>query len=203
MTFVLASNNASKLREMKEILSELGIDVISQAEAGLRLDVEETGTTFAENAMLKAEAACSASGQPSIADDSGLMVDYLNGAPGVFSARYGSENGEKLTDDERNGLLLRNMEPAENRAARFVSSIACVFPDGTTVTAEGECRGVILRGMRGENGFGYDPLFLIPEKGKTMAELTADEKNEISHRGRALRAFALNLQNYLKAGTVC
>ena len=198
MKFVLASNNSGKLREMRDILSELGIDIISQKDAGLDIDPEETGATFAENAMIKAKAACEASGLPAIADDSGLMTEALNGAPGVYSARYGGINGEKLPDEERNALLIKNLSAYDNKNAKFVSSIACVFPDGRTVTAEGECHGVIIDAPRGENGFGYDPIFYIPGLHKTMAELTAAEKNGISHRGNALRKFADKLEKILE-----
>lgn len=200
MRFVLASNNAGKLREMREMLSALDIEVVSQSEAGLEIDVEETGTTFAENAMLKAKAACEALNIPAIADDSGLMVEALDGAPGVYSARYGSVNGEKLCDSERNGLLIKNLSGIENRSAKFVSSIACVFPNGETVTAEGYCHGVIIDTPRGENGFGYDPIFYIPELSATMAELSSEDKNKISHRGNAVREFAAKLKNKLNRG---
>lgn len=195
MTFILASNNKKKLVEMQDILSGFGTQVISQGDAGLNLDVEETGTTFAENALLKALAACRASNLPSISDDSGLEVEALNGAPGVWSARYG---GEGLNDQERLDLLLKNLEDVEHRDARFVSSIACVFPNGDTIKAEGYCYGKILSAPRGDGGFGYDPIFYIENLGKTMAELEQKEKNSISHRGNALRDFKSNLETYLK-----
>lgn len=195
MTFVLASNNGDKLKEMRAILSELGITVVSQEEAGISLDVEETGTTFFNNARLKAEAAMKASGLPAIADDSGLMADALNGEPGVHSKRYGSEG---LTDEERYKLLLRNMEFKEHRTAKFVSSIVCVFPNGDIISAEGECEGSILYEPRGNGGFGYDPVFLVAGTDKSMAELTPQEKNSVSHRGKALRAFEPKLRDYLK-----
>lgn len=194
MRFILASNNEKKLREMREILSDLGIDVISQREAGYNIEAEETGETFAENAFIKAEAACKASGLPAIADDSGLVVEALNGAPGVYSARYG---GAGLDDGGRVRLLLKNMEDVEHRNAKFVSSIACVFPDGTILRAEGECCGEIALRPVGENGFGYDPVFFLPEKGVTMAQLDAAEKNSISHRGKALKNFRTELEKHL------
>ena len=194
MKFVLASNNRKKLTEMKEILSGLGIDVISLAEAGITDVPEETGVTFAENALIKADAACKATGMPSVADDSGLVVDALGGAPGVYSARYG---GEGLNDEERYLLLLKNMEDKEQRSARFVSSIACRFPDGKLITAEGSCQGSILKAPVGSGGFGYDPVFYVTDIGKGMAELSAEEKNAISYRGRALRAFTEKLRGYL------
>lgn len=194
MKFVLASHNPGKLREMSEILSGLGVEVVSPKELGLTVDVEETGTTFAENAMLKAKAICAAAGLPAIADDSGLCVDALNGAPGVYSARYG---GEELDDRGRYMLLLNSMRGQTTRAAHFACAIACAFPNGDTLTAEGQCRGTIAFAPMGEGGFGYDPVFLVPEKRKTFGQLTAEEKAEISHRGKALEAFAAKLGTYL------
>lgn len=194
MKFVLASNNRKKLIEMSDILSGLGIEVISLSEAGVTDSPEETGVTFAENALIKADAACKATGMPSIADDSGLVVDALGGAPGVYSARYG---GPGLSDEQRYMLLLKNMEGKEQRDARFVSSIACRFPDGTLITAEGICPGTIMHAPAGTGGFGYDPVFCVAETGKGMAELTAEEKNAISHRGRALRTFCGRLRDHL------
>ncbi len=179
---------------MRDILSGLGIDVISLAEAGITDAPEETGVTFAENALIKADAACKATGMPSVADDSGLVVDALGGAPGVYSARYG---GDGLNDEERYLLLLKNMEGKEQRDARFVSSIACRFPDGNLITAEGSCEGRIMDGPVGSGGFGYDPVFCVAEIGRGMAELTSEEKNAISHRGRALRAFTEKLRDHL------
>ena len=170
------------------------MEVISEADAGVDVDVEETGTTFAENAALKARAVCAASGLPAIADDSGLCVDALNGAPGVYSARYG---GEGLDDVGRYRLLLENMRGMTDRRCGFVSAICCAFPNGDEITAQGECRGTLAYAPRGENGFGYDPIFFIPEKKKTFAELTAQEKHEISHRGKALREFKEKLEHYL------
>lgn len=195
MRFVLASNNARKLEELRQILSQMGHEVLSQREAGLNLTVEETGTTFEENARLKARGASDALGLPVIADDSGLMVDALDGAPGVYSARYG---GEGLDDRGRNALLLKNMEGKENRSARFVCCICCRFPDGREITARGECPGQILEGPRGKDGFGYDPVFYMPEYGKTMAEMTPEEKNAVSHRGRALERLAAELRKIQK-----
>lgn len=191
MRFVLASNNKKKLKELREILGAMGYEVLSQSEAGLNLEVEETGTTFAENAMLKASAACKALNMPAIADDSGLMVDALDGAPGVYSARYG---GEGLDDVGRYELLLKNLENTEQRNAKFVSSIACVFPNGDVITAEGECHGEITREPIGDDGFGYDPIFYMAQFDKTMAQMTAEEKNAVSHRGKALEIFAQKLR---------
>ena len=192
--FVLATHNPAKLREMREILSELGLEVISPEEAGVTVDVEETGTTFAENAMLKAKALCAATGLPAIGDDSGLCVDVLNGGPGVYSARYGGEN---ITDAQRNNLLLESVKGQGRRDAHFTCSIACAFPDGDTLTAEEHCHGVISYIPLGTGGFGYDPVFNYPPKLKTFAQMTPEEKSEVSHRGKALRAFAEALGAYL------
>jgi len=194
MRFILASNNKGKLKEMKAILSELGAQVISQSEAGLNLEAEETGETFEENAIIKARAACNALGEPAIADDSGLAVEALGGAPGVYSARYGGEACQN--DTERVYLLLKNLEGEKNRNAKFVSSIACVFPNGDVLTAGGECEGTITLVPRGEGGFGYDPVFELPNQGRTMAELEGGEKNAVSHRGRALKNFEMKLREY-------
>lgn len=192
--FVLATHNPGKLAEMKAILSGLGVEVVSPAEAGVEVDVEETGTTFAENAMLKARAICAAAGLPAIADDSGLCVDALNGGPGVYSARYG---GEGLDDAGRRRLLLQNLRGQTTRAAHFICAVACAFPNGDTLEAEGRCDGAIAFAPLGEGGFGYDPVFLIPEKGKTFGQISPEEKSKISHRGKALAAFAEKLKAYL------
>ena len=198
MKFILATHNPGKLREMADILSHLGVEVVSPADVGITVEVEETGATFAENAMLKAKAICAASGLPAIADDSGLCVDALNGGPGVYSARYG---GEGLDDKGRYTLLLNSMRGQTTRAAHFACAIACAFPGGKTLTAEGRCDGAIAFAPLGEGGFGYDPVFLVPKKGKTFGQLTAEEKSEISHRGRALRDFSAKLETYLKKAT--
>lgn len=195
MRFVLATHNPGKLREMGEILKDLGIEVVSPKDLGITVDVEETGTTFAENAMLKAKAVCQAAGLPAIADDSGLCVDALNGAPGVYSARYG---GEGLDDKGRYLLLLSSLRGAPTRAAHFACAVACAFPNGDTLTAEGRCDGSIAYAPLGEGGFGYDPVFLLPEKGKTFGQLSQEEKSAVSHRGRALKDFAGKLAAYLK-----
>ena len=194
MKLVLASRNPKKLKEMNEILSHLGIEVCSEAEAGVDLEVEETGTTFEENSLLKAKAVMEASGLPAIADDSGLCVDCLNGAPGVYSARYG---GEGLDDAQRYQLLLSNLRGQLSRTAKFVSVITCCFPNGDVLTARGECPGTISYAPMGEGGFGYDPVFFVPELKKTFAQLSPDEKNSISHRGKALEAFKAELEEYL------
>ena len=195
MKLVLASKNEKKLKEMNEILSGMGVEVCSQADAGVDVDVEETGTTFEENSMLKAKAVMEASGLPAIADDSGLCVDALNGAPGVYSARYG---GEGLDDAGRYRLLLSSMPAGKPRTAKFVSVITCCFPNGDVLTARGECPGTIAFAAMGEGGFGYDPVFFLPKLKKTFAQLSAGEKNAISHRGRALEAFQAKLEEYLK-----
>ena len=187
---VLASRNRGKLKELERLLAEELGDVIALRtldDIGFTAEIEENGTTFTENALIKANA-IAALGHVALADDSGLCVDALGGAPGVYSARYAGEHGD---DAANNALLLANLEGQENRAAAFVSVFACVFPDGSApIVAEGRAPGVILEGQRGEGGFGYDPLFYVPALGKTFAELSAEEKNAISHRGMAVRAFA-------------
>ena len=195
MKLVLASKNEKKLKEMNEMLSAMGVEVCLQTDVGVDVDVEETGTTFEENSMLKAKAVMEASGLPAVADDSGLCVDALNGAPGVYSARYG---GEGLDDTGRYKLLLANMPRGAARTAKFVSVITCCFPNGNTLTARGECPGTIAFAPMGEGGFGYDPIFFQPKLKKTFAQLSAEEKNAISHRGKALEAFAEKLAEYLK-----
>ena len=195
MKLVLASKNKKKLVEMNDILSHLGIEVCSEAEAGVDVEVEETGTTFEENSLLKAKAVMEASGLPAIADDSGLCVDALGGAPGVYSARYG---GEGLDDVQRYQLLLENMKGQMPRTAKFVSVITCCFPNGDVISARGECPGTVAFAPTGEGGFGYDPVFFVPGLKKTFAQLTAEEKNAISHRGKALEAFQVKLEAYLK-----
>lgn len=195
MKMVLASKNTHKLMEMKAILGQLGVEVVLESDVGVDVDVEETGETFEENAALKARAVMEATGLPAIADDSGLCVAALGGGPGVYSARYG---GEGLDDRGRTMLLLQNMRGQTTRAAHFACAICCVFPSGDTLTAEGRCEGAIAFAPMGEGGFGYDPVFLVPEKAKTFSQLTAEEKNAISHRGKALRAFSEKLATYLK-----
>ena len=189
--YVIATNNAHKLREIRAILENDSRAVLSMEEANIHTDPEETGATFEENALIKARAACAASGLPAMADDSGICVDALNGAPGIHSARYCPG-----TDRERTEFLLKNMEavPDGQRQGRFVSVIACVYPDGTEFTVRGECEGVILREIRGEGGFGYDPVFFSPGDGCTFAEMPQARKNEISHRARALAAMKAALE---------
>ena len=187
MKLILASNNEKKLKELREILSEMGCEVRSQREAGLDFVVEETGETFLENAALKARAVVEKTGRAAIADDSGLMVEALDGAPGVHSADYGGDACK--TDQDRFEYLLRQMENKENRRAAFHSAIVCIFPDGSSIEAEGRLEGELLKAARGEGGFGYDPIFYVPQMGRTLAEMSPEEKNSLSHRGSALRKF--------------
>lgn len=187
MEFIAATNNPGKMAEMRRILERMGHTVRSQREAGVTLEPEENGTTFAENARIKARAICEAASTATIADDSGLCVDALDGAPGVYSARY----GHKSSDAERIAYLLENLKdvPAERRTAKFVCVITCLWPDGRRIVVRGECPGQILFAPKGTGGFGYDPVFYLPELEKTYAELAPEEKNAISHRARALQAF--------------
>ena len=194
--FLIATHNPHKLRELERILQPLGIDAVTDRQIGLELpEVEETGTTFAENAYLKAASACAFAGIPAVADDSGISVDALGGAPGVYSARYG---GPGLTDEDRVVKLLEDMKdvPPEKRQAHFTSAVCCVFPDGTVLRAEGICEGFITAAPVGENGFGYDPVFLYGDR--TTAQMSSEEKDAISHRGKALAEFAGILTAYLK-----
>ena len=187
MKVVLASKNPHKLIEIDAILSKLGIELVLQSELGVDIDVEETGTTFEENSFLKAEAVMKATGLPALADDSGIAVDALNGEPGIYSARYGFD--DTLDDAGRMYLLLKNTEhvPDEKRQAQFVCVITLVMPDGSSVQARGDVHGLLTREPRGENGFGYDPIFYYPPAGMTTAELPPEEKNKISHRAVALQ----------------
>ena len=191
MQFVLASHNKKKLAELSAIVSSLGIEIIPLPEGAP--EPEENGKTFEENAMIKAKSAAAFTGLPALADDSGLCVDALDGAPGIYSARYCEG-----TDEDRNAFLLQNMQDKENRACRFVCAIACVLADGETLTVRGECEGELLRENHGAGGFGYDPVFFVPQLRKTFAQLTPEEKNAISHRGNALRAFAEKLKEYME-----
>ena len=189
MKVVLASKNKHKLEEISKITEKFGIDLVLQSELGIDLDVEETGTTFEENSFIKAEAVMKATGLPALADDSGIAVDALNGEPGIYSARYGFD--ESLDDWGRLLLLLKNTEhvPDGQRQAQFVCVITLVTPEGQIIQARGEIHGELLREARGENGFGYDPIFFYPPFGKTTAELSLEEKNSVSHRGNALKLF--------------
>lgn len=197
MKLILASNNKNKLREFRQLIAGMDIELIGQRDAGCDFEVEETGATFEENAYLKCSAVTEATGIAAFADDSGLEVDALNGEPGVYSARYGP--GHDASDAARYNYLLEKMENIEDRSARFVCCICCTMPNGDIIRARGECEGYIMRAPHGEGGFGYDPVFhpLCTDKG--MAELTPEEKNEISHRGNALREFIKKLDEYMKA----
>lgn len=192
MKLILASNNANKLKEFRSLVADLDIELLSQKEAGCDFEVEETGTTFEENAYLKAFAVTEATGISAVADDSGLCVDALGGEPGIYSARYGL--GHAASDEERYRYLLQKMEGVEDRSARFVCCICCTFPDGSVIRSRGECEGEILLAPKGQNGFGYDPVFHPLCLDKSMAELNPEEKNAISHRGKALRAFIEELR---------
>ncbi len=195
MDFLIATHNLKKRNELQRILSPLGVRVLTADEAGMDLtDVEETGTTFRENALLKARSGCQESGMPCIADDSGLCVDALDGAPGVYSARFAGEHGN---DAKNNAKLLELLKdtPKEQRTAQFVSCVACVFPDGRELTVQGACQGVIGYAPKGAGGFGYDPLFYVGDR--SFAEFSAEEKDAVSHRGNALRALAKELPKYL------
>lgn len=192
MDFILATNNMKKLAEMQRILSPLGINVVTAKMLGKQLeDVEEDGKTFEDNAKLKARAACKEMNMPAIADDSGLCVDYLDGAPGIFSARFAGEHGN---DEKNNDLLLEKLDgvPLEKRTAHYVCAICCTFPDGREIVVRGECNGVIGFERDGHEGFGYDPLFLVD--GKAFGRYTAEEKDKISHRGNALRLLTKELE---------
>ncbi|MCM1114588.1 MAG: RdgB/HAM1 family non-canonical purine NTP pyrophosphatase [Clostridium sp.] len=195
MDFILATNNMKKLAEMQRILSPLGINVVTAKMLGITLEeVEEDGDTFEANAKIKAQAACAATNMPAIADDSGLCVDYLDGAPGIFSARFGGDHGN---DELNNDLLLEKLEgvPMEQRTAYYVCAICCEFPDGKEIIVRGECHGHIGFERDGNEGFGYDPLFLI--NGKAFGRYTAEEKDKISHRGNALRLLTKELEKII------
>ena len=195
MDFILATNNMKKLAEMQRILSPLGINVVTAKMLGKQLeDVEEDGKTFEDNAKLKARAACKEMNMPAIADDSGLCVDYLDGAPGIFSARFAGEHGN---DEKNNDLLLEKLDgvPLEKRTAHYICAICCTFPDGREIVVRGECNGVIGFERDGHEGFGYDPLFLVD--GKAFGRYTAEEKDKISHRGNALRLLTKELEKII------
>ncbi len=195
MDFILASNNKKKLAEMQRILSPLGINVVTAKMLGKTLtDVEEDGATFEENAKIKAENACREMNMPAIADDSGLCVDYLDGAPGIYSARFSGGHGD---DEANNDLLLEKLSgvPMDKRTAYYVCAICCMFPDGKEITVRGECHGHIGFERDGNEGFGYDPLFLVD--GRAFGRYTPEEKDKISHRGNALRLLTNELEKIL------
>lgn len=198
MEFAVATNNPHKLEEIQRILRRLGHTGLSMAQLGLDIEPEETGATFAENAMIKAEVICAASGRPTIADDSGLAVDALDGAPGVYSARYAGAQHD--SEDNKKKLLaaLRDV-PKEKRTGRFVSAVALVLPGGASLQTLGTCEGVIGFEERGHGGFGYDPLFYVD--GRSFAEMTDGEKDSMSHRARALAEFGEKLPGFLAENT--
>ena len=194
MKVVLASKNKHKLVEISKITEKFDMELVLQSELGIDIDVEENGTTFEENSLIKARAVMEATGLPALADDSGIAVDALNGEPGIYSARYGFD--ESLDDWGRLELLLKNTEhvPDGQRQAQFVCVITMITPDETVIQARGEIHGELLRAPRGENGFGYDPIFYYPPLGKSTAELSPEEKNEVSHRANALKEFYRKLK---------
>lgn len=185
MKLAIATNNQHKLQEIRAVLGDSFEELLSLKDLGIDVDVEETGTTLEENALIKARAILALSGIATLADDTGLMIDALNGAPGVYSARYA---GEEHNDAKNRALLLKNLDGVKDRSAHFATVIALCYPDGKTLTASGRVNGEILLSERGTEGFGYDSLFFSTELGKTFAEATQAEKNSVSHRGRALRA---------------
>ena len=189
MRLIMATNNQGKVKELSALLSS-DFEVLSLKEAGFEIEVEEDGTTFTENAVKKALETYKVTKTPSIGDDSGLCVEALSGAPGIYSARWA---GEGASQDELIGKLHSELSGKENRKAKFVSVIALAFSEEDIVIAEGECQGVIIDEKRGDGGFGYDPVFYVKEDGLTMAEMSAERKNEISHRARALQALAKKL----------
>ena len=192
---VFATGNAGKMKEIREILADLPVEIYSMKEAGISVEIDENGKTFEENAKIKAQtvAGCTDGDTIVLADDSGLEVDALNGEPGVYSARY---MGEDTSYAIKNTALVEKLAgvPEEKRTARFVCAIACALPDGRMITTRGVMEGIIAHEIRGENGFGYDPIFYLPEFGCTSAEITPEQKNEVSHRGKALRAMRKELQ---------
>ena len=194
MKVVLASKNKHKLEEISQITEKFGMELVLESDLGVDIDVEETGSTFEENSFLKAEAVMKATGLPALADDSGIAVDALNGEPGIYSARYGFD--ESLDDWGRLQLLLKNTEqvPDERRQAKFVCVITLVTPQQEIIQARGEVHGMLLRTPAGQGGFGYDPIFYYPPLGKSLAELTPEEKNQVSHRANALQVFYQKLK---------
>ncbi|MSS62775.1 XTP/dITP diphosphatase [Velocimicrobium porci] len=190
---IFATGNEGKMKEIRMILGDLGYDIVSLNDLHLDIEIEENGTTFEENAIIKAKTIMEATNEMVMADDSGLEVDYLDKAPGVYSARYMGENTPYTVKNHHIMHLLREAKD-EQRTARFVSVIACVFPNGEVITTEGTIEGRIGYEEKGENGFGYDPIFYLPEFGCTIAQLTLEQKNEISHRGKALRKMRERLE---------
>lgn len=183
---IFATGNENKMKEIREILGELPLEILSMKEAGISADIVENGKSFEENALIKAREVCKIAGEMVLADDSGLEIDYLNGEPGIYSARY---MGEDTSYRIKNQNLIDRLEgvPDEKRTARFVCAIAAAFPDGGEAVVRGTVEGIIGYEERGENGFGYDPIFYLPDRGVSTAEIPPEEKNSISHRGNALR----------------
>lgn len=193
---IFATGNEGKMKEIRMILADLGMEILSMKEAGAEPEIEENGTTFAENAQIKAAAVWNCTGDIVLADDSGLVVDYLNGEPGVYSARYMEGSSYEI----KNQTIIDRLREAkeEERTARFVCAIAAVLPDGKVIHTEGKVEGMIAHKPAGTGGFGYDPIFYLPEYGKTSAEIPLEKKNEISHRGRALQAMKIKLKEALQ-----
>ena len=196
MKIIFATGNKDKLKEINRVFEGTGYEVISMKDAGFEGDIEETGETFEENSYIKAKAVWDKLGGLVMADDSGFMVDYLDGAPGVYSARFMGEDADYAT---KCGAIIEKLKgvPAEKRGAGFKTVITAILPDGKVVTSEGEIRGIVNDREEGTNGFGYDPILFVPEIGKTTAQISMDEKNAISHRGKALRAMKEKLKNIL------
>ena len=192
--FALATANPGKIQEMSSILEIEGIRTITRNDLGIDVEIQESGLTFMENAIIKAQTICEISGLASIGDDSGLSVDALDGEPGVYSSRYG---GDSLDDTGRCLHLLNKLDSIDQRGAKFVCAVACAFPDGTLISAVGECVGEIVRTMTGHSGFGYDPIFLPNGMNRTIGQMSQEEKNTISHRSKALKALVLELKNQI------
>ncbi len=193
---IVATKNKGKIVEIKKVLTNIPFEIVAMNEIGIEIDVVEDGTTFEENALKKATEICKVSKNIVLADDSGIEVDYLDGRPGIYSARFG---GTDATDEDRNKILLNMLKdiPFEERSARYVCAIAVAFPDGRSFVVRDTCEGFVGTECRGENGFGYDPLFYVREYDKTMAELSMDIKNRISHRAKALEKMAVKIVDYL------
>ncbi|MBR6898410.1 MAG: XTP/dITP diphosphatase [Lachnospiraceae bacterium] len=196
MKILFATTNEGKMREIRQIMEDLPVEIHSLKDEGIHIDIDENGTTFEENAIIKAKALRPYTDAIVLADDSGLVVDYIGGEPGIYSARY---MGEHTSYDIKNANIIERLKDArgEERSARFVCSIAACFPDGNVVTTEGRMEGRIAYVPAGENGFGFDPIMYLPEYGMTSAQLTPEEKNEISHRGKALRAMCALLRTMI------
>lgn len=195
MKIIAATKNKGKIKEISNILGKLGFEVESQQDAGYDVDVLETGDTFEKNALIKARAIAMLCDEPVLADDSGLCIDALDGKPGVYSARYA---GEDATDADKVNKILEELKSKKDRTARFVTSVAFIFPNGKEITASGEVKGYITAEPLGENGFGYDPIFYSDELKKTFAQASDEEKNSVSHRGRALMALSKKLKDYIQ-----